>query len=302
VHRRIALASLVILAACAASLFASPQQEKLGSEKNPIVWAFVPSGETSKVSAGAQSVADLLHAKTGLFFRTFVATDYVGVIEAMKAVPPKAQMSSLATAAYILAADQKVAQAALVSVRNGSAFYKGMIITRPDTGIRSLSDLKGRTFARVDPLSASGWIIPSLMMKGAGLNLDSDIRVLDAGSHPAVVTAVYNGQADAGACFVDARTLIQKDHPDVMDKVIVVQESANIPNDGVQFSPSLPQALRDQIVDALLSIMGTPEGKAAITTAYQWSALEKHDDSFYDSFRQVLQAAGVTAAVLIPKK
>jgi len=117
-----------------------------------------------------------------------------------------------------------------------------------------------------------------------------------------VVTAVYTEQADAGACFVDARTLIQKDHGDVMDKVIVLQESGNIPNDGVQFSPSLPADLRSQIVDGLLAIMTTPEGKAAINTAYQWTALEKHDDSFYDSFRQVLQAAGVTADVMIPKK
>ena len=81
--RKIAVVCLVILAASTIAVFATGQQEKLGSEKNPIVWAFVPSGETGKVSAGAQSVADLLHAKTGLFFKTFVATDYVGVIEAM---------------------------------------------------------------------------------------------------------------------------------------------------------------------------------------------------------------------------
>jgi phosphonate transport system substrate-binding protein len=302
VSRKIALLGCVLLLVAASFAAASPQAEKLGSEKNPIVWAFVPSGETSKVSAGAQSVADLLHAKTGLFFKTFVATDYVGVIEAMKANPPKAQMASLATAAYILAADEKVAEAALVSVRNGSAFYKGMIITRADTGIKTLADLKGKTFARVDPLSTSGWIIPSLMLKAAGLNVDTDMKVLDAGSHPGVVTAVYTGQADAGACFVDARTLIAKDHGDVMDKVIVLEESGNIPNDGVQFSPSVAKDLQGQIVDGLLAIMTTPEGKAAINTAYQWTALEKHDDSFYDSFRQVLQAAGVTADVMMPKK
>jgi phosphonate transport system substrate-binding protein len=87
-----------------------------------------------------------------------------------------------------------------------------------------------------------------------------------------------------------------------MDKVIVIKVSGNIPNDGVQFSPSVPQALRDQIVDGILAIIKTDAGKAAINTAYQWTALEKHDDSFYDSFRQVLQAAGVTATVLMPKK
>ncbi len=294
--------TLLVAALLVLSAMAAMAADPLGSEKNPIIWAYVPSGDTSKVSAGAQSVADLLHAKTGLFFKTFVATDYVGVIEALKANPPKAQMTSLATAAYILAADQKVAQAALVSLRNGSAFYQGEIIAQAGLGIKTLADLKGHTFARVDPLSASGWIIPSLMLKAAGLDPEKDMKVIDAGSHPAVATAVYNGQADAGACFVDARANIQADHPDVMDKVVVVKISGNIPNDGVQFHPSVTAAMRDTIVNALLDIIKTDAGKAAINTAYQWTALEKHDDTFYDGFRQVLQAAGVTADVLMPKK
>jgi phosphonate transport system substrate-binding protein len=294
--------SILVAALLVLSAMAAMAADPLGSEKNPIIWAYVPSGDTSKVSAGAQSVADLLHAKTGLFFKTFVATDYVGVIEALKANPPKAQMTSLATAAYILAADQKVAQAVLVSKRNGSAFYQGEIIMRADLGAKTLADLKGHSFARVDPLSASGWIIPSLMLKAAGLDPEQDMKVIDAGSHPGVVTAVYNGQADAGACFVDARANIQADHPDVMDKVVVLKISGNIPNDGVQFHPSVTQAMRDKIVNALMDIIATPEGKAAINTAYQWTALEKHDDTFYDGFRQVLQSAGVSADVLLPKK
>jgi phosphonate transport system substrate-binding protein len=299
--RRIAVVVLVALAAVATAGFAEPVKE-LGTEENPVIWAFVPSVDTARVSAGSQKVAELLHASTGLYFKTFIATDYVGVIEALKAKPPKAHMSSLATAAYILAADQKVSEAALVSVRNGTAFYKGQIITRPDSGIKKLADIKGRTFARVDPLSASGWIIPSLMLKGAGIDLDKDIKVVDAGGHPAVVTAVYSGQADAGACFVDARAQVQKDYPDVMEKVVVIQESGNIPNDGVQFHPSVKPELRAKIVDAILALIKTEEGKAAINNAYQWTGLEKHDDTFYDAFRQVLQAAGVTADVLMPKK
>ena len=87
-----------------------------------------------------------------------------------------------------------------------------------------------------------------------------------------------------------------------MDKVVVVKISGNIPNDGVQFHPSVTAAMRDTIVNALLDIIKTDAGKAAINTAYQWTALEKHDDTFYDGFRQVLQAAGVTADVLMPKK
>ncbi len=268
---------------------------ELGTEENPIVWAFVPSGEMERVAAGAQSVADMLHDKTGLFFSTNVATEYAGVIEAMASDPPEAHMASLATFAYILAADRGIAEAALVSVRYGTPTYNGQLIAGVDSGISKVADLKGRTFARVDPLSASGWIIPMLTMRAAGVNPDTDLKELvDAGSHDAVVAAVYNGDVDAGACYVDARTRIEKDYPDVMEKVVVFEVTIDIPNDGVQFITGMDPELRDKIVKALLDIAATDEGVAALKTAYQWTALEEHDDTFYDIFRQVLQASGLS--------
>jgi len=44
----------------------------------------------------------------------------------------------------------------------------------------------------------------------------------------------------------------------------------------------------------LLAIAETDAGVEALDTAYSWTALEKHDDTFYDAFRQVLDAAGVS--------
>jgi phosphonate transport system substrate-binding protein len=276
-------------------LFAGEKDEPLGSEENPIIWSFVPSGEMERVAAGAQSVADLLFDKTGLYISTNVATEYAGVIEALSSDPPEAHMASLATFAYVMAADRGVAKAALVSVRYGSPTYNGQIIVRADSGISRVADLGGRTFARPDPLSTSGWIIPMLTMRAAGINPESDLEeIVDAGSHDSVVAAVYNGDVDAGATYVDARSRIEDDHPDVMEKVVVIEVTTDIPNDGVQFSPAIPQDLRDKIVDALLEIAQTEEGKDALKTAYQWNALERHDDTFYDPFRQVLQAAGLS--------
>jgi phosphonate transport system substrate-binding protein len=290
------LISVVVLCVVVAGvvLAAGKKEAPLGSEENPIVWSFVPSGESERVATGAKEVADLLHQQTGYFFKTNVATEYAGVIEAMGSNPPTAHMASLATFAYVLAAERGVAEAALVSVRYGSAVYNGQIIVRKDSGITKLTDLKGKTFARPDPLSTSGWIIPMLTMKAAGINPETDLaRVVDAGSHDAVVAAVYNGDVDAGATFVDARTTLEKQHPDVMDKLVVINVSADIPNDGVQFIPSMPKEMKDKIVNALLAIAGTDAGKKALNTAYQWSGLKKIDDHFYDPFRQVLQASGV---------
>jgi phosphonate transport system substrate-binding protein len=248
------------------------------------------------VVSGFEQVAGMLYDETGLVIQPLVATEYAGVIEALCSDPPKAQMASLATFSYILAAEKGCAEAALVSVRYGSAVYNGQIFVRADSGINSLEDLAGKTFCRPDPLSTSGWIIPSITLKAAGIDPDTDLaEVVDAGSHDASVAGVYNGDCDAGSSFVDARSNIEEEYPDVMDVIKVIEISADIPNDGVQFVKGFDPEMETKIVDGLLAIAATDAGVEALDIAYQWTALEKHDDSFYDPFRQVLDAAGVSA-------
>lgn len=298
--KRVSILVLMVLIVAGATVAAGrPEAPPLGSEENPLIWSFVPSGDTSEIAAGGQKVADLVYDMTGLVIEASVATEYAGVIEALQSDPPSAHIASLATFAYVVAADRGVAEAELVSVRFGRPFYDGQIIAHVDTGIRSLADLEGKSFARPDPLSTSGWIIPSLSIRAAGINPDTDMSVVDAGGHTGVVTAVYNGQVDAGATFVDARGNVQSDFPDVMEKVIVIDVSAPIPNDGIQFHPSVPDDIREQLVDAFLGIFETEEGAEAFAAAYQWQGLERLGDDFYDPFRQVLQAAGVSAAQLM---
>jgi phosphonate transport system substrate-binding protein len=288
----VAVGSLV-LAACA------PAEPELGTEENPIVWAVVPSGETERVVTGFESVAALIQEATGLYIQPLVATEYAGVIEAMCSDPPQAQMGSLATFAYILASERGCAEAELVAVRFGSATYNGQIFTRVDSGINSVSDLAGKTFCRSDPLSTSGWIIPSITMRANGVEPDTDLaQIVDAGSHDAAVAGVYNGDCDAGSSFVDARSSIEEDYPDVMDVIKVIEVSVDIPNDGVQYAPSMTREMRDQINNALIAISETESGQEALEIAYDWTELQVIDDGFYDPFRQLLDAAGVNVEEL----
>jgi phosphonate transport system substrate-binding protein len=287
---------LIVLTIVSAQCGGTPE---LGTEENPIIWSFVPSGEMERVTTGAESVADILFKETGLVIETNVATEYAGVIEAMCSDPPKAHMGSLATFAYVLAAERGCAEAELVSVRFGSPTYNGQLIVLADSGISSISDLSGKTFCRPDPLSTSGWIIPMLTLRAEGIDTDTDLaEVVDAGSHDAVVSAVYNGECDVGATFVDARSSIEEDNPDVMEKVSVIAVTEDIPNDGVQYVPSFPRELRDTINAALLKIAETEEGQEALDTAYNWAGLELHDNTFYDPFRQVLDASGLDIEAL----
>jgi phosphonate transport system substrate-binding protein len=293
-HKKLVVFSILLVTA---ALFLSAcGQAKLGTEENPIVWAVVPSGETDRVVTGFEELAGLVFDETGLVIEPLVATEYAGVIEALCADPPKAHMASLATFSYILAVEKGCADVALVSVRFGSPVYNGQIYARTDSGITSLGDLNGKTFCRPDPLSTSGWIIPSITLKAAGVDPDTGLaQIVDAGSHDAAVAGVYNGDCDAGASYVDARTTIEEEYPDVMDAITVLAISEDIPNDGVQFVTGFDSDMRQQIVNALLAIAETEEGQTALDTAYSWTALEPHDDTFYDPFRQVLDAAGVSA-------
>jgi phosphonate transport system substrate-binding protein len=275
-------------------------QAELGSEDNPIVWVFVPSGEMERVTAGAEDVVALLEEETGLFFEVRVATEYAGAIEAMCADPAEAHMSSLATFAYVMAADRGCAEVAMLSVRYGSPTYNGQVLVRADSGITDLSQLAGKTWCRSDPLSTSSWVIPSIMLQGAGVDPDTDLaQIVDTGAHEATAAAVYNGDCDGGATYIDARDNVVEDYPDIMDETVVIAVEPDIPNDGVQFIPSLSDDLKERIVNGLLAISATEEGVAALDVAYNWEELTRADDTVYEPFRQILQAAGVSAADLV---
>jgi len=270
------------------------------ASSDTVIWVFVPSENSQTVLDNAQKLADLVSEKSGIKIKTVVATDYVGAVEAM--CTGQAQIGALATFAYVLASGQKCADVSLVSVRNGSTSYRGQIIAKADSGIKTLADLKGKTFCRPDPASASGWIVPSITMRANGINPDTDLKqIVDVGGHDAVVENVYNGNCDAGATFDDARADLVKKYPDVQDKLVVVTYTASIPNDTVAFATSFDATQRATIVKALLDVVGDKANADLIKAVYNWTALKEAKDTFFDDFRQQLDAAGVKAETLLPK-
>jgi phosphonate transport system substrate-binding protein len=287
------LTASMLLSSC--GLFGAAPPD--GSEENPIVWVFVPSGDTERVTTGGEEMAALLYEETGLVIDVIVATSNAAAIEAVCSSPPSAHMASLNTFSYIIAADRGCVAAQLVATRYGSPTYSGQIFVHADSGITSLAELDGLTFCRDDETSTSSWIIPSILLAGAGVDPATDLaEIVSAGSHDASVAGVYTGQCDGGASYIDARTRIEEDYPDVMDMVVVIETFDGIPNDGVQYQADFPQELADQVNAALLTLGETEAGQDAMDIAYQWGGLETQGDDFYDGFRQFLDANGVEAS------
>lgn len=268
----------------------------LGTEENPIIFVAVPSGETERVLAGFESVVDLIYEDTGIVIEPFVASSYSAAIEAMCADPAQAHMGALATFAYILAHEKGCADAALNATRYGSASYNGQFIVRTDSGLETLVDLEGKDWCRPYALSTSGDIIPGIMLAAEGIDKENDLgNIIDAGSHEAAAAGLYNGDCDFATTYIDARSAEEENYPDIMDQTTVIAVMPDIPNDGIQFRPDFPAELREQLVDEFLALFETEEGAAAMEEAYSWTGMEEHGDEFYDPFRQILDAAGVSA-------
>ena len=273
--------------------------------------AFVPSGESQTILQTGNQVAHLLEVATGYRFESFVATSYAGVIEAMGA--GRADIGWLNSFSYVIAHQKYGVEVRLVTVRFGLPYYRAEIIAQSASGINSLADLKGKRFAFVDPASTSGYLFPLAGLKKAGYDPAKFFgQTVFAGSHNNVVLAVYQGRADAGAVFEDARASVQKTLPDVMQKLKVIWKSDPIPNDTVSFRKDLPADVKDRVSTALLRFSQDPVGLEALKSLYEIEALADYQllvskykvkasslDAFYDPVRDVARYAGINLEDLI---
>jgi phosphonate transport system substrate-binding protein len=263
----------------------------LGTPEKPIRMMFVPSGDAQVILEGGQEIAQLLKQATGLHFTTSVATSYAAVIEAMGA--GKVDIGWLATFSYVLAREKYDVDLLLIVVRFGKPFYRGQIMVRADSGIKTLAGLKGKTFAYVDPASTSGHLYPKALLLANGHDPDKFFsQSVFAGSHNAVVLSLLKGEVDAGAAYDGSRLAVAKSYPDVFKKVRVIAYTQDIPNDTVTARKGLPVAIKNKIRDGLKYIAKTPQGGKVLKRVYGISGLMDLD-GFFDPVRKASRLLGL---------
>ncbi|MBU4464558.1 MAG: PhnD/SsuA/transferrin family substrate-binding protein, partial [Actinobacteria bacterium] len=104
---------------------------------------------------------------------------------------------------------------------------------------------------------------------------------------------VYNGDAEVGFSFWDARTIVQKDKPDVGQKVVVFAMTDEIPNDGVAVSKDLSAALQQKITSTLADYSNTEEGSKVLKSIYSITKLAPADPSSLDVVARAAQQLGL---------
>ena len=97
-------------------------------------------------------------------------------------------------------ATRRAKGATRIAMRKEDAKFKSQFITRKDSGIRSLKDLKGKTFSFGSVSSTSGHLMPRYFLLQAGINPERDFsRFSFSGAHDATAAWVGAGRVDAGA-------------------------------------------------------------------------------------------------------
>ena len=157
-----------------------------------------------------------------------------------------------------------------------------------------LSKVKGKRVAFTSESSTSGYLFPALQLIEAGIDPVKDITPIFTGGHDAAVVAVYNGDADIGVSYDDARRTLRKEKLDVGDKVIVFNITSEVPNDVIAASSLLPDSLQTAIYNSIAAFLDTEEGEAAWDEAYGWTSIRPAVDSDFDVVRAAAEALGIT--------
>lgn len=241
----------------------------------------VPGEDPRVMINDNQALLEHLQKSLRMEVKPFVATDYNGVIEALRS--KRLDLALLGPFSYVLATTVADVEAfALLETEKQGATYRSVIIARKDHGVRGLKDLAGKTFAFVDPSSTSGHLFPKAGLIKAGYDPDTYFsRVIFSGGHDASAIAVQNGKVD-GAAIADALLDIAYSRGMLkQDEVAVVWTSDPIPGAPVAYRRDLPADLKARIRASFAQIQNMPWGPK--TTIKRWVPT---DDAAYDGVRE----------------
>jgi len=197
----------------------------------------------------------------------------------------------LGSLAFALARAQAGVEPLVRPEKDGVSQYRGLIVTRKDSGIRDWRDLRGKSFGFVDKSTTAGYVFPLLYFREHGIAHPEEYlgSVVYTGSHDLVFTKVYNRELDAGAAKDLILTEVAKRMPEIMKELRILAASPPVPNNVFVLGPKRdfpcfhchslvpvprspagasvprgPEELKRVLADLLLKLPESPEGRRVL--------------------------------------
>ncbi|WP_161629959.1 phosphate/phosphite/phosphonate ABC transporter substrate-binding protein [Desulfogranum mediterraneum] len=227
-----------------------------------------------------------LEEKTGLIFDWVGSNSYDDVID--KITSGEADIGYVGPFAYVTAqARGGVRLICRTLSKNRQPFYHSVIVTRKDSGIHHLKELKGQRFAFTDPKSTSGYLFPMAQLKKSGLSQADFSSVHYLKRHANSLLAVYQGHVDGGATSLTAADKVDID----LSEIRTLWQSEPIYRGPWIARRDLPDEQFRLIQEAMLSLSqpGQTEQSPDLFAGLTTKGFVPGQDSDYDNVREVIR-------------
>ena len=187
----------------------------------------------------------------------------------------------------------EAAEIKLCSRRAGRTDYTSVIFAKAGSGIGSLAELRGKRMAWVAKESSAGYVVPRLKLLAEGVDPDKDLSVQTfRRTHEAVVRAVLDGDADAGATYAS----FVEGQPEPVsagwseahaknEDVKILATAGPIPSDVIAFSTKLEPDTATSITGAMQEL--GPSIKLLLNA----DSFEQPEASHFEDLRKLVSLA-----------
>lgn len=262
------------------------------SAAQELKFGFTPVLSEADMKAEFEPLMAYLSNAVGQKVVLYVAKSYGDLRTQMEA--GIVDIGSFSPFAYVDAARGGKIRIIAQSILDGAATYRGLIVARKDSGLKTLDDLQGKRFAFVDPKSASGYVYPRAMLIEKGFTPERYFReTIFAGGHDKVIAAVLEGRADAGAIY-DGALGVAKAMGVSTENLTTLASTDPIPHDAIAVRISMDEALSKKIQAALVDLDKSEAGRQAVAKSKK--KLTGHviaEDSLFDVVRRTAKIAGM---------
>ena len=187
-------------------------------------------------------------------------------------------------AVYVNISNVHEAIASAVAIEH-TTLPRGIIITRPESGISGLDDLKGKKIMIVSRISTGGFLSQKLTLQEQGIDVERDCLLSEAAKYQEenVIISVSIGDVDAG--FISEYALHKADQYIAPGSVTAIATTAPLPNWVVSVTRTMPELQKNDLKEALLSLSSEDPASKALGIAGFTSA----SDADYDIIRDIIE-------------
>ena len=210
-------------------------------------------------------IAAYLEKKLNMKVEFTPVSDYPAAVEAL--VNKKVDLVWFGGFTHVQAQLRSGGKIIAIAQREEDTKFQSVFITKTDSGIKTLADLKGKQVSFGSQSSTSGHLMPRSFLLQANINPEKDFkRVAYSGAHDATIASVVGGKVDAAALDITVWKKFVTENKVDTKAVDVFYTTGTYFNYNWSVHADMPAAQRNLIQKALFDLdMNTPEGKEILT-------------------------------------